>query len=125
MHTCFFSLFLVVLQYLTSKLIRFAFWVVLFVFVPSLSSAYPIAPSHPRLYFTAGDLQTLRGRTTTSHATQWQALRSWDQPDANAFATHSGRDATRTHRYIERNAFMYLMLAESGTYQGPATCPGC
>ena len=80
--------------------------------VPSPSAAYTIAPGHPRLYFTAADLPALRARTTTTHATQWQALQNWPQPAAPLMhATYSGRDMTRTHQYIERNAFMYQMLA--------------
>jgi heparin/heparan-sulfate lyase len=79
----------------------------------SSSGAFTIVPGHPRLYFTAGDLDTLRARIATTHAAEWQALLAWPQPDAGAFTTYSGRDATRTHRYIERNAFIYLMLAES------------
>src|SRR5580765_238159 len=79
--------------------------------VPSPSAAYTIEPGHPRLYFTAADLPALRARTTTTHATQWQALQNWPQPAALMHATYSGRDMTRTHQYIERNAFMYQMLA--------------
>ncbi len=78
---------------------------------PTLSVAYTIEPGHPRLYFTAADLSTLRARTTTTHATQWLTLLNWPQPRAMDYATDSGRDMTRTHQYIERNAFMYLMLA--------------
>ena len=81
--------------------------------LPFQSSAYSIVSSHPRLYLTSTDLPSLRGRITTTHRPQWQALLSWSQPDANAFGTYSGRDSTRTHRYIERNAFLYLMLADS------------
>src|SRR5262245_26656004 len=80
---------------------------------PTPSDAYTIEPDHPRLYFTAADLDGLRARTTTTHAGQWQTLTQWPQPDALFYTFYSGRDKTRTHRYIERNAFMYLMLAQS------------
>jgi hypothetical protein len=85
--------------------------------LPSVALAYAITPSRPRLYFTAADVPTLRQRIATTHAAQWQALVSWTQPHRDAFATKSGRDADLTHRYIERNAFMYLMLAESAPGQ--------
>jgi hypothetical protein len=81
--------------------------------IPAVALAYPITSSRPRLYFTAADLPTLRQRIVTTHADPWQTLMSWSQPHAGSFATKSGRDADLTHRYIERNAFMYLMLAES------------
>jgi hypothetical protein len=82
--------------------------------LPSLALAYSITPSRPRLFFTAADVPTLRDRIVTTHAAQWQTLFfEWSQPHAGSFATKSGRDADLTHRYIERNAFMYLMLAES------------
>ena len=58
-------------------------------------------------------MPALRQRIVTTHADPWQTLVSWSQPHSGAFATKSGRDADLTHRYIERNAFMYLMLAES------------
>jgi subtilase family serine protease len=77
------------------------------------AAAHSIEPAHPRLYFTAADLPALRARTATTHAVQWQALLDWPQPDALAHAAYSGRDVARTHEYIERNAFMYLMLAEA------------
>ncbi len=82
-------------------------------FAPAPSDAYTIEPGHPRLYFTGADLGALRTRTTTTHAAQWLKLTQWPQPDALLQGTYSGRDITRTHRYIERNAFMYLMLAQS------------
>jgi len=88
--------------------------------VRSPSAAYTIERSHPRLYFAVADLDTLRARLSTTHAVQWQALQSWPQPEAGAFATYSGRDAGRTHRYIERNAFMYLMLASADPVQAEA-----
>jgi hypothetical protein len=81
--------------------------------IPAVALAYPITSSRLRLYFTAADLPTLRQRIVTTHADPWQTLMSWSQPHAGSFATKSGRDADLTHRYIERNAFMYLMLAES------------
>jgi Heparinase II C-terminal domain/Heparinase II/III-like protein len=80
---------------------------------PSLALAYSITHSRPRLFFTAADVPMLRQRIVTTHADPWWALGTWSQPHAGAFATKSGRDADLTHRYIERNAFMYLMLAES------------
>jgi Heparinase II C-terminal domain/Heparinase II/III-like protein len=85
--------------------------------LPTLALASSVTPSRPRLYFTATDVPALRQRIATTHAAQWQALVSWSQPHSGAFATKSGRDADLTHRYIERNAFMYLMLAESDPVQ--------
>jgi heparin/heparan-sulfate lyase len=89
----------------------------IFVAPPTLSYAFTVSESRPRLYFTAADLPTLRQRITTTHTAEWQALVSWTQPDKDAYVAKSGTEATPTHRYIERNAFMYLMLAESNPVQ--------
>ncbi len=101
------------MKQLIRKLIGSFFVCIILFVIPGLGFGYNIAPSHPRLYFTADNLQTLRQRITTTHRVQWQALLSWNQPDANAYTTYSGRDIDRTHQYVERNAFMYLMLADS------------
>lgn len=77
------------------------------------ASAYTVHAGRPRLYFTAADLPAIRARAATTHALQWQTLWDWAQADAALYLTYSGRDTTRTHRYIERNAFMYLMLADT------------
>lgn len=87
------------------------------VMLPTLSCAFTVNDSRPRLYFTALDLPALRQRITTTHTAEWQTLTAWTQPDKEAYATKSGTDANATHRYIERNAFMYLMLAESDPAQ--------
>lgn len=85
--------------------------------LPTLSCAFTVNESRPRLYFTAADLPALRQRIITTHAAEWQAVTAWTQPDKDAYLTKSGTDANATHRYIERNAFMYLMLAESDPTQ--------
>lgn len=85
--------------------------------LPTLSSAFTVNAARPRLYFTAADLPNLRQRIATTHTAEWQALTAWTQPDKDAYLTKSGTDAGATHRYIERNAFMYLMLAESDPAQ--------
>ena len=92
-----------------SRLVAFAFLMV----VPTLASAATIIPSRPRLYFTQDQLPELRQRIAGSHQLYWDALTDWPQPDAGNYATLSGRDLDKTHFYIERNAFMYLMLADS------------
>ena len=51
----------------------------------------------------------------------WDTLTNWPKPDAGNYATLSGRDLDKTHFYIERNAFMYLMLADSHPVQATST----
>ena len=92
-----------------SRLVAFAFLMV----VPTLASAATIIPSRPRLYFTQDQLPELRQRIAGSHKLYWDTLTNWPKPDAGNYATLSGRDLDKTHFYIERNAFMYLMLADS------------
>lgn len=88
-----------------------------FAALPTLASAFTVNESRPRLYFTAADLPDLRQRITTTHTAEWQALTAWTQPDKDAYLAKSGTDVGATHRYIERNAFMYLILAESDPVQ--------
>src|SRR5262245_14584757 len=85
-----------------SSLVALAFLLV----VPTLASAATIIPSRPRLYFTHAHLPELRQRIAGSHQLYWDTLTIWPQPDADHYATLSGRDLDKTHFYIERNAFM-------------------
>ncbi|MBI3245669.1 MAG: heparinase II/III family protein [Deltaproteobacteria bacterium] len=75
--------------------------------------SFPVDPSRPRLYFTAADLPMLRQRLGTTHTVEWHTLVSWTQPEKDDFVEKAGSNASDTHHYIERNAFLYLMLAES------------
>ncbi len=75
--------------------------------------SFSVEPSRPRLYFTAADLPMLRQRLSTTHTVEWHTLVSWTQPEKDDFVEQAGENVSDTHHYIERNAFLYLMLAES------------